>query len=345
MLFEDVVQILDALDDSGVRHWFGGGWGVAVLVGRQTREYRDLDLAVNVDDLQTCLQTLSDLGYVIQSDWLPARIELRAPGNRWVDVHPVKLDDNGRGLQAGLDGAHVDYPPSAFTAGPLNGRRINCLSPQQQRDFHADREHQRKDTHDLVQLDAMDGSVKIPKRPEMPETITAGPITLARWTVDRADGLDQAINESLPELMPFMPWASAEHNLDDTTSYLVQSRSEWDSGENFGYAMLTPQDEVVGACSLMSRLGPDVFEIGYWVHSAHAGKGYATVAASALAEAGLGQPGIDRVEIHHDVDNVASGRVAEKAAFHEVGSLKARKRAPSDSGTHRVWVRRGPHPG
>jgi len=66
---------------------------------------------------------------------------------------------------------------------------------------------------------------------------------------------------------------------------------------------------------------------------------------SALAEAGLGQPGIDRVEICHDVDNRASERVVAKAGFHEVGSLRASKMAPSDSGTHRVWVRRDPHLG
>ena len=43
----------------------------------------------------------------------------------------------------------------------------------------------------MVRLDAVDRSVKIPKRPEMPETINAGPITLQRWTVDRADDLDR----------------------------------------------------------------------------------------------------------------------------------------------------------
>jgi len=58
-----------------------------------------------------------------------------------VDVDPVKLDDNGHGIQSGLNGAHVGYPPSAFTTGTLNGCRINCLSVQQQRDFHEDREH------------------------------------------------------------------------------------------------------------------------------------------------------------------------------------------------------------
>lgn len=179
----------------------------------------------------------------------------------------------------------------------------------------------------------------------IPETIDAGPITLQRWTVDLADDMDQAINESLTELMRFMPWASPDHDLEDTTSYLVQSCSEWENGENFSYAMRTPQGVVVGGCGLMSRRGPDVYEIGYWVHSAHAGRGYATSAALALAGVGLAQPGIDRVEIHHDVDNPASGRVAAKAGFHELGPVDAEKKALSDSGTHLVWARSRPQGG
>lgn len=172
----------------------------------------------------------------------------------------------------------------------------------------------------------------------MTETLDAGQITLERWTVDRAEDLDRAIRESLPELRAFMFWASADHDFDATKGYLERSRDEWDNGENYNYAMLTPEGEVVGSCGLMSRQGPGVLEIGYWVHSAHAGKGYATAAALALTEAGLAWPGIDRVEIHHDVDNPASGRVAAKAGFRELGPVEAERKAPRDTGTHLVWA-------
>jgi ribosomal-protein-serine acetyltransferase len=177
---------------------------------------------------------------------------------------------------------------------------------------------------------------------EIPETLDAGPITLQRWTVDRADHLDQSINESLPELRAFMPWATADHDFDATKDYLLQAHSEWDKGENFSYAMLTPDGDVVGACGLMTRQGPGVLEIGYWVHSAHTGEGYATAAVVALTEAGLAQPGIGRVEIHHDVDNPASGRVAAKAGFHEVTRIEVAKSAPGHSGTALVWACRRP---
>lgn len=171
------------------------------------------------------------------------------------------------------------------------------------------------------------------------ERLDAGGITLERWTGDRADALNRAINDSMPELIPFMAWATADHDLAATTAYLTASHKEWDTGENFNFAMITPQGEVVGSCGLMSRQGVGVLEVGYWVHSAHAGRGYATAAASCLAEVGLGQAGIDLIEIHHDVDNPASGRVAANAGFQQMGPVEAEKKAPSDSGTHLVWAR------
>lgn len=179
----------------------------------------------------------------------------------------------------------------------------------------------------------------------IPETLEVGPITLQRWTPDLAGDLHRAVLESMPELVRFMHWATRDYGLDEAKDYLRLSSSEWAGGETFNFAMLTPQRDVVGSCGLMSRRGPTVYEIGYWVHSAYAGRGYATAVALVLAEAGLGEPGIDRVEIHHDLDNPASGRVAAKAGFREAGRLRVEKKAPCDSGTHLVWARRLPQRG
>jgi lincosamide nucleotidyltransferase A/C/D/E len=153
---EDVIQVLDALDGAGVRHWVGGGWGVAALVGRQTRPHRDLDLNVDAEDLGSCLAALGELGYAPETDWLPSRVELRAPGDRWVDVHPVAFDENGAGRQADLDGGFFEYPPGAFGSGIIAGRRVGCLSARQQRLFHdLGYEHRPQDVHDLAQLDTL----------------------------------------------------------------------------------------------------------------------------------------------------------------------------------------------
>jgi lincosamide nucleotidyltransferase A/C/D/E len=155
MRVEDVIKVLDMLDSDGVRHWVGGGWGVAALAGRQTREHRDLDLAVNAEDLGCCLEVLDQLEYAVETDWLPARIELRASGARWVDVHPVSFGADGHGRQPDLNGGYFDYPLTAFTSGLIGGRLVNCLSAQQQRRFRAGYEHRPQDIHDLAELDVL----------------------------------------------------------------------------------------------------------------------------------------------------------------------------------------------
>lgn len=152
---EDVIEVLNALDGAGARHWVGGGWGVAALAGRQTRQHRDLDLAVDARDLGRCLVVLDRLGYVAETDWLPVRIEMRSSGELCVDVHPVVFDDSGHGRQAALEGGFFEYPPDAFGRGLIDGRAVPCLSAQQQRRFRSGYTHRPQDVHDLAQLDAL----------------------------------------------------------------------------------------------------------------------------------------------------------------------------------------------
>jgi lincosamide nucleotidyltransferase A/C/D/E len=155
MQFAEVVQVLDALDSAGVRHWVAGGWGVDALAGRKTREHRDLDLAVDAAHFDACMAVLIALGYQVETDWLPLRVEVAAPGRRWVDVHPVAFDANGHGLQGEADGVHFDYPQDAFALGQIGARPVPCVSVAQQRAFHSGYEHRPQDEHDLGILDTL----------------------------------------------------------------------------------------------------------------------------------------------------------------------------------------------
>ena len=88
----------------------------------------------------------------------------------------------------------------------------------------------------------------------------------------------------------------------------------------------------------MARIGPGGLEIGYWVAREHTGRGIATAAAAALTEAGLGLPGIERIEIVHDLSNAASGQVPRKLGYARVGTGVGRfPRAPGECGTSAIW--------
>ena len=147
--------MLAAFDATGQRTWVAGGWGVDALLGRQTRVHRDLDLAVDVTDvpIDHAIDVLYGIGYQIETDWRPARIELAAAGERWVDLHPVAFDQKGTGWQANVnDLPPFRYPPVALVRGFVGGVRVRCLSVEQQLLFHTGFELRPQDLADLTLL-------------------------------------------------------------------------------------------------------------------------------------------------------------------------------------------------
>src|SRR3954467_1767547 len=128
----EVLRVLRALERARCRAWVAGGWGVDALAGRQTRPHRDLDLALDAGCEAAALNALAPLGYAVETDWRPVRVELAAPGERWVDLHPLVFDADGNGVQAGLDGATFTYPQECFVTGTIGGRTVGCLSAEQQ---------------------------------------------------------------------------------------------------------------------------------------------------------------------------------------------------------------------
>lgn len=145
----EAVHVLAALEDAGCWVSLEGGWGVDALAGRQSRPHRDLDVTIDAAQEGTVLQVLRGLGYAIETDERPTRVELAAPGKGRVDVHPLRRDGQGNGVQHGPAGERWVYPATAFTTGTLHGRAVRCLSAEQQIDWHAGYELRPADLADL----------------------------------------------------------------------------------------------------------------------------------------------------------------------------------------------------
>ena len=60
----------------------------------------------------------------------------------------------------------------------------------------------------------------------------------------------------------------------------------------------------------------DERELGYWLHVAHTGKGFALEAGLAVVRVGFDLEALDAIELRTDPDNRASARVAHKLGFH-----------------------------
>lgn len=138
---------------------------------------------------------------------------------------------------------------------------------------------------------------------------------------DDVDAIAAAVRASLPELMPWMPWATGveAHNGVGTRQWM---RGE--AGDRWRFVMIDRAGELVGCCGLnrVDDLNRSA-NLGYWVRSDQTGRGYASAATRSVARFGLGEAGLNRIEITMSVRNLASRRVAEKAGAQHEGIARA----------------------
>ena len=170
--------------------------------------------------------------------------------------------------------------------------------------------------------------------------VNAGEIVLKRWEPAWADAATVAVRESLPELKPFLPWATDGYDAEASRTFIEKSVREWDEGTAFNYGIFSAVGELIGGIGLMTRMGPGVLEIGYWMRTGYTGRGYMTAAVEALTRVAFALPGIERVAIRHDVANAASAAVAGKAGFAEVTRVHREPEAPGETGTDVIRERR-----
>jgi RimJ/RimL family protein N-acetyltransferase len=98
------------------------------------------------------------------------------------------------------------------------------------------------------------------------------------------------------------------------------------SGRDFNCAMTLGGDgRVIGACSLFNADEACLrAEIGFGVHPAHWGRGYAGEAVRALVDHAFDALGLRRIEADIDPRNLGSARVLEGAGFVREGLLRER---------------------
>jgi lincosamide nucleotidyltransferase A/C/D/E len=165
----DVIELLDCLKEAGVDVCIDGGWGVDALVGKQTREHGDLDLAVDRDELDNAQRALAKRGFhhdATLEPGLPARLVLRDDCGRQVDLHPLAFDERGDGWQQLSESGKAWglYPAGDLDAsGAIAGRRVRCLSPELQLRFHLGYEWKECDERDLRLLTERFGVASPPR--------------------------------------------------------------------------------------------------------------------------------------------------------------------------------------
>ncbi|ROV68651.1 N-acetyltransferase [Streptomyces globisporus] len=120
-------------------------------------------------------------------------------------------------------------------------------------------------------------------------------------------------------------WASSGVDNDSDGTRWVQAQQQgWAAGDRFGFAVLETQPDSVRA-QLVGNVvlkkvtsGKPAAEVGYWTAAHARGRGVATRALEALtnwAFDAFEADGLERLELLHQVDNLASCRVAQKSRY------------------------------
>jgi len=164
MSLHDLLETMAALESCGVPYRIAGGWGIDVLVGRQTREHFDLDIVLEDyerDELRACA-ALAMLGFNNRETtdggvWMPAvsmlndgkgrRIELM--GIDWSRVESaLHTEDGATNNGVPLD----DLVETVLGVGSIDGRPAPCLSRRAQLLFHSGFPLTREHLRDLEAL-------------------------------------------------------------------------------------------------------------------------------------------------------------------------------------------------
>lgn len=136
-----------------------------------------------------------------------------------------------------------------------------------------------------------------------------------------ADALHDAISETLPALVPWLPWARIDHGRAETRRYLRAARAAWGRQVAFEFLIEERESERLLGVTSLHRIDwvRACAGLGYWVRRSVWNRGVASEAAAATLSHALGGLRLHRVEALVALENKASQRVIEKLGFTREG--------------------------
>lgn len=127
----EVLDLVEWTSAAGVHIWLDGGWAVDALLEEQTRQHRDVDIALSEADAPTVLSGLVERGFAphrtnYETDW---NFEYGTASGALVDLHLLVLDESRTGGRMGEGPSAPVYPSGSLTGwGRISGQQVACIS-------------------------------------------------------------------------------------------------------------------------------------------------------------------------------------------------------------------------
>jgi RimJ/RimL family protein N-acetyltransferase len=153
--------------------------------------------------------------------------------------------------------------------------------------------------------------------------LSDGIILLRRASITDIPQIVEAVHESLPELHPWLDWATEDYDEAAARRWLDHVELAWDHSSSFHFVIIDcASGQFTGICTLdgiddQARR----CNLGYWVRTNRAGQGMASYAVRLAARFAFQTLGLASAEIIIAARNIASQRAAQKAGAQYQGSL------------------------
>jgi RimJ/RimL family protein N-acetyltransferase len=172
-------------------------------------------------------------------------------------------------------------------------------------------------------------------RPRIPDRIETERLVLRPVREADAEALIEAIDESRTKLTEWMAWAPSMRTVDDAREFCRRVERAWDEpdGDDFMIGMfLRESGRFLGGTGFhRANWTVPSIDIGYWMRTSEAGKGYVREAVAGLTRVGFGQLGMRRMVITCGSTNDRSRRVAEAVGYQHEATLRNHDRMPDGS--------------
>jgi RimJ/RimL family protein N-acetyltransferase len=150
--------------------------------------------------------------------------------------------------------------------------------------------------------------------------LSDGVVTLRVWRPDDAPAVLVACQD--PLIARFVP-IPQPYGEEEARAFIEKTQRNWASGDEQAFAIVDAvTDELLGS---ISRHGPFGHRatFGYWLAPEARGRGVATRALRLIVDWTIATTDVIRFDLYTDVENDASGRVAERAGFEREGIRRA----------------------
>ncbi len=139
-----------------------------------------------------------------------------------------------------------------------------------------------------------------------------------------------------PEMTKYVGW-KPHKSVEETRVSFVEKRLNSYADDSYRWVICEKgSDDVIGSIDVAGMFGFQTVEAGYALARMHWNKGYTTEALKAVIDY-MFEIGVHRVQAKHNVKNVGSGRVMEKAGMTKEGILREMTYQDGEYADFAIW--------